>query len=130
MNGLVAAKAAGLFTVVTPSRFTAGEDFAAADSVLPSLAGLLAERSAESVGDDVLGEHRALQREEVVVGEQRSRGCGPRGSLPDRDALHVVELAEAGLEQGRLAVEAVRAEREAADPGAKPPSHSKSRSSR
>ena len=43
LNGLVAAKAAGLFTVVTPSRFSAGEDLAAADLMLPSLAGLLAE---------------------------------------------------------------------------------------
>ena len=38
-NGLLAAKAAGLRTVVVPSRFTAGEDFAGADLVLPSLAG-------------------------------------------------------------------------------------------
>lgn len=36
--GLAAAKAAGLFTVVTSSRWTAGENFAAADWVLPSLA--------------------------------------------------------------------------------------------
>ena len=42
-NGLVAARAAGLFTVVSPSRFAAGEDLAAADLLLPSLAGLLAE---------------------------------------------------------------------------------------
>ena len=37
-QGLKAAKAAGLFTLVTPSRWTAGEDFAAADWVLSSLA--------------------------------------------------------------------------------------------
>ena len=43
LNGLVAAGAAGLFTVVSPSRFAAGEDLAAADLLLPSLAGLLAE---------------------------------------------------------------------------------------
>lgn len=36
--GLQAAKAAGLFTVVTPSQWTQGEDFAAADWILPSLA--------------------------------------------------------------------------------------------
>lgn len=36
-NGLRAAKAAGLVTVVTPSRWNAGEDFSAADLVLPSL---------------------------------------------------------------------------------------------
>ena len=42
-NGLLAAKAAGLFTVVCPSRFTAGEDFAGADLVVPSLEGLMVE---------------------------------------------------------------------------------------
>ena len=36
-NGLAAAKAAGLYTLVTPSYWTRGEDFAAADLVLPSL---------------------------------------------------------------------------------------------
>jgi HAD superfamily hydrolase (TIGR01509 family) len=36
-NGLRAAKAANLFTVVTPSQWTAGEDFAGADLVLSSL---------------------------------------------------------------------------------------------
>jgi HAD superfamily hydrolase (TIGR01509 family) len=37
-NGLAAAKGAGLFTVITPSRWTSGEDFRKADLVLPSLA--------------------------------------------------------------------------------------------
>jgi HAD superfamily hydrolase (TIGR01509 family) len=36
--GVAAAKAAGLFTVATPSDWTRGQDFAAADLVLPSLA--------------------------------------------------------------------------------------------
>ena len=36
-NGLMAAKAAGLYTVVTPSFWTRDEDFSAADLVLPSL---------------------------------------------------------------------------------------------
>jgi HAD superfamily hydrolase (TIGR01509 family) len=36
--GVAAAKAAGLLTVATPSDWTRGEDFAAADLVLPSLA--------------------------------------------------------------------------------------------
>ncbi len=40
LNGLRAAKAAGLVTVVTPSRWTVEEDFAGADLVLPSLEGL------------------------------------------------------------------------------------------
>jgi beta-phosphoglucomutase-like phosphatase (HAD superfamily) len=36
-NGLKSSHAAGLFTVVTPSYWTRGEDFSAADWVLPSL---------------------------------------------------------------------------------------------
>jgi beta-phosphoglucomutase-like phosphatase (HAD superfamily) len=39
-NGLTAAKAAGLYTVVTPSFWTRHEDFSMADLVLPSLAEL------------------------------------------------------------------------------------------
>jgi HAD superfamily hydrolase (TIGR01509 family) len=37
LNGLRAAKAAGLFTVVTPSQWNDGDDFSAADIVLPYL---------------------------------------------------------------------------------------------
>ncbi len=37
LNGLRSAKAAGLFTIVTPSYWTKDEDFAAADLVLPCL---------------------------------------------------------------------------------------------
>jgi HAD superfamily hydrolase (TIGR01509 family) len=36
-HGLAAAKAAGLYTIVTPSDWTAAEDFSAADMLLPSL---------------------------------------------------------------------------------------------
>jgi HAD superfamily hydrolase (TIGR01509 family) len=39
-NGLRAAKAAGIFTIVTPSYWTRDEDFSLADLVLPSLGGL------------------------------------------------------------------------------------------
>ncbi|MDA0224536.1 MAG: HAD-IA family hydrolase [Proteobacteria bacterium] len=39
-NGLRAAKAANLVTVVTPTRWTEGADFSAADLVLPSLEGV------------------------------------------------------------------------------------------
>src|SRR5689334_4954334 len=38
--GVKAAKAAGLFTLVTPSAWTCNEDFSSADLVLPSLADL------------------------------------------------------------------------------------------
>lgn len=36
-NGLAAAKAAGLYTVVTPSRWTLAQDFSTADLLLPTL---------------------------------------------------------------------------------------------
>jgi HAD superfamily hydrolase (TIGR01509 family) len=50
-NGLAAAKAAGLATVVTPSRWTAQQDFAAADLVLPSLEGLDLPRLEKVLGE-------------------------------------------------------------------------------
>lgn len=53
-NGLRAAKAAGLATVVTPSRWTVGQDFSAADLVLPTLEGLDLPRL-----DRLLGEAHA-----------------------------------------------------------------------
>jgi HAD superfamily hydrolase (TIGR01509 family) len=53
-NGVRAAKAAGLATVVTPSRWTAEDDFAGADLVLPSLEGLDLPRL-----DRLLGEAHA-----------------------------------------------------------------------
>ncbi len=57
-NGLRAAKSAGLFTVVTPSYWTQGEDFAAADMVIPSLGSVerpLTYPAAERVGNNLLG---------------------------------------------------------------------------
>ena len=51
LNGLRAAKAAGLATVVTPSRWTAEEDFAGADLVLPSLEGLELARLERLLGE-------------------------------------------------------------------------------
>lgn len=50
-NGLRAAKAAGLATVVTPSRWTAGEDFSAADLVLPSMEELDVPRLERLLGE-------------------------------------------------------------------------------
>ena len=57
-NGLHAAKAAGLFTIVTPSYWTRTEDFSAADLVLPSLGSAqrpLPPRAASLVGNTMLG---------------------------------------------------------------------------
>jgi beta-phosphoglucomutase-like phosphatase (HAD superfamily) len=57
-NGLMAAKAAGLYTVVTPSYWTRSEDFSAADLVLPSLGTHerpLPPRAAALIGSAVLG---------------------------------------------------------------------------
>jgi HAD superfamily hydrolase (TIGR01509 family) len=51
MSGLRAAKAADLVTVVTPSRWTAEEDFAGADLVLPSLEGLALARLERLLGE-------------------------------------------------------------------------------
>jgi HAD superfamily hydrolase (TIGR01509 family) len=51
LNGLRAAKAAGLATVVTPSRWTAEEDFSGADLVLPSLEGLNVPRLERLLGE-------------------------------------------------------------------------------
>jgi beta-phosphoglucomutase-like phosphatase (HAD superfamily) len=56
-NGLRSAKAAGLFTIVTPSYWTATEDFSAADLVLPSLGSAerpLTQRAAMLVGGSLL----------------------------------------------------------------------------
>lgn len=58
VNGLGAAKAAGLFTIVTPSYWTQGEDFSEADLMLPSLGSAarpLTHRAAMLVGNGVLG---------------------------------------------------------------------------
>lgn len=57
-NGLTAAKAAGLFTVVTPSYWTRSEDFSTADMVLPSLGCTLRPlppRAAALAGASMLG---------------------------------------------------------------------------
>ena len=51
LNGLRAAKAAGLTTVVTPSRWTAEQDFSAADLVLPSLEELDLARLGKLLGE-------------------------------------------------------------------------------
>jgi len=51
MNGLRAAKAAGLATVITPSRWTAEENFPGAGLVLPSLEGLEIRRLARLLED-------------------------------------------------------------------------------
>jgi HAD superfamily hydrolase (TIGR01509 family) len=51
VNGLRAAKAAGLATVITPSRWTAEEDFSGADLVLPSLEGLELPRLSALLGE-------------------------------------------------------------------------------
>lgn len=56
--GVAAAKAAGLLTVATPSNWTLGQDFAAADLVLPSLAdpgSPLAAADAGRIGAPYLG---------------------------------------------------------------------------
>jgi len=51
LNGLRAAKAAGLLTIVTPTRWNVHEGFAGADLVLPSLEGLSVPRLEELLGE-------------------------------------------------------------------------------
>jgi beta-phosphoglucomutase-like phosphatase (HAD superfamily) len=46
-NGLASAKGAGLCTLVTPTIWTAGEDFSTADAVLPTLSGCDLNRLAD-----------------------------------------------------------------------------------
>jgi HAD superfamily hydrolase (TIGR01509 family) len=53
-NGLMSAKAAGLYTVVTPSFWTGNEDFSMADLVLPSLS---------EIGIRAIDEHLNAERE-------------------------------------------------------------------
>jgi beta-phosphoglucomutase-like phosphatase (HAD superfamily) len=57
-NGVAAAKAAGIFTVVTPSYWTRDEDFSAADLLLPTLGSderPLTHHALALVGSPVLG---------------------------------------------------------------------------
>ena len=49
-NGVLAAKAAGMFCVAVPNTITAGQDMSRADVVLPSLAGATPESLAASLG--------------------------------------------------------------------------------
>jgi HAD superfamily hydrolase (TIGR01509 family) len=50
-NGMLAAKSAGLQVVITPSQYTAGEDFTEADILLPDLRAFKVGRFAESTQD-------------------------------------------------------------------------------
>ena len=79
-NGLRAAKAAGLFTIVTPSQWTAGENFAGADVELPFLGDAdhpLPPAQAATVGGHWLGIaeirslHAAAIQSSVAEGARR-----------------------------------------------------------
>jgi beta-phosphoglucomutase-like phosphatase (HAD superfamily) len=68
-NGLRSAKAAGLFTVVTPSYWTRGEDFSGADWVLPTLGSPerpLPAPAAALVGGPLLGIRELDRRLEAL----------------------------------------------------------------
>jgi HAD superfamily hydrolase (TIGR01509 family) len=72
-NGLRAAKAAGLYTIVTPSYWTRTEDFSEADLVLPSLGSALRPlmpRAAALVGNTVLGIREICRQLDAI------RECG------------------------------------------------------
>jgi beta-phosphoglucomutase-like phosphatase (HAD superfamily) len=69
-NGLIAAKTAGIFTIVTPSFWTKDENFSMADLVLPSLgteARPLPPRAASLVGNSVLGVREIDRQLSAVV---------------------------------------------------------------
>ena len=64
-NGLKAAKAAGLFTVVTPSYWTRAEDFSSADLLLPHLGSRerpLTHHPAALIGHSLLGVRQIEER--------------------------------------------------------------------
>ncbi len=72
-NGLKAAKAAGLFTIVTPSYWTQAEDFSQADLILPSLGSAerpLPPAAASLIGNAVLG-LREIDRQRSAMREIR-----------------------------------------------------------
>ncbi len=79
VNGLRAAKAAGLFTVVTPSQWTAGGDFAEADLELPYL------------GDP---EHPLPPTQAAAVG-------GPWLGLAQLKSLHAAAMRDSVSERAR-----------------------------
>jgi len=80
-EGLRAAKAAGLFTVVTPTYWTLGEDFAAADLVLPSLGSRLhplEPEAAARIGAPCL---------ELACLEAMNQAAGSRGAAGTRQEV-------------------------------------------
>lgn len=71
-NGLRAASAAGLVTLITPSRYSRGEDFTGAAAVaesLPALAQRNGGGKALTVPDAILEAVRAVHRECALTGE-------------------------------------------------------------
>jgi beta-phosphoglucomutase-like phosphatase (HAD superfamily) len=73
-NGVASAKGAGLFTIVTPSYWTAAEDFAAADLVLPALGSAeqpLTNEAAALIGRNMLG-IREIEEQLQAAGSRRS----------------------------------------------------------
>jgi HAD superfamily hydrolase (TIGR01509 family) len=77
--GLESAKAAGLFTVVTPSRWTKGEDLTAADWIVPSLASY--ERPLEELERrfTAWGKHEHQRKEDHHRIHDRGAAPLPRG---------------------------------------------------
>ena len=84
-NGLASAKAAGLFTIVTPSYWTRDEDFSEADLVLPTLGSPetpLPDSIAAQLSHQWLGvaqlEHRLAARNQA----RRATTAGPASGRP------------------------------------------------
>jgi len=76
VNGLRAAKAAGLFTIVTPTQWNRDHDFSGADLLLPSLDDKAHQRDAGGItpiGGNVLG---LRQIEELLLNAQSAHARG------------------------------------------------------
>jgi HAD superfamily hydrolase (TIGR01509 family) len=92
VNGLRAARAAGLFTVVTPTRWTAGQDFGEAQLVLESLGDPdrpLGIESQRRIGAPMLG----------IAQIERLHGRAARGAL-----RVVIGVTQAGSDSKRIDV--------------------------
>ncbi|MGH8675059.1 MAG: HAD family hydrolase, partial [Burkholderiales bacterium] len=78
-NGLRAARAAGLMTIVTPTRWTMAQDFTGADLLLRGLGdpgAPMHEGDAQAVGAEQVGIAQLRKLHEVVL---RRRGLAPPG---------------------------------------------------
>lgn len=82
-NGVAAAKAAALYTVATPSRWTRTQNFAAADLILSSLGDL--DHPLDALESDLIGGGRYLELKNIdtLMGRTLSRAEGAKEKTLD-----------------------------------------------